>query len=93
MSTDHANETSAERKRRLARERKARQREREKRLGMAPLRLEYAAAERQTIADMTRARGFEDQAEYLYALVRADARLLARDSTCNPAMEVVTCHA
>lgn len=93
MSTAVPNETPEERKRRLARERKARQRAREKRLGMATLRLDLAAAERDTIARMARARGFEDQTEYLYALVRADERALARDPRRNPALDIVTGHA
>lgn len=86
-------ETPQERRRRLARERKARQRAREKRLGMAVIRLELSAVERETIEQMAAARGFEDQTEYLYALVRLDQRALERDPTRNPSLEIVTRHA
>lgn len=39
------------------------------------------------------ARDVEDQTEYLYALVRADERALARDPRRNPALDIVTGHA
>ncbi|KAB7624345.1 hypothetical protein [Alkalilimnicola sp. S0819] len=90
---DATNETPEERRRRKARERKARQREREKRLGMKAVRLDLSQGERATIERMAEARGFEDQTEYLYALVRADEQALARDPAFNPALEVVTGHA
>lgn len=90
-------ETPAERKKRLARERKQRQRERERAhnelLGMAPVKLEYSKGERETIETAAAARGFEDVAEYLFALVRADAVALKRDPSRNPAADAVGCHA
>lgn len=88
-----ADEIPEARKRRLARERKAAQRARERQLGMATLRLELALVEREMVASMAAARGFEDQAEYLYALVRADALAMERDPSINPALAIVTCHA
>ena len=53
-------------------QRKRRQREREEELGMKPFRMELAASERQAIEAGARAGGYEDQTEYLLALVYAD---------------------
>lgn len=53
-------------------ERKRRQRENEKALGIKPFRMELAASERQAIAEMAELRGFEDQTEYLLSLVYKD---------------------
>lgn len=53
-------------------ERKRRQRERLKSLNVQAYQMELAARERQTIAEMAELRGFEDQTEYLLALVYKD---------------------
>lgn len=53
-------------------ERKRRQREHLKRLGVKPFQMELAAGERQTIAEMAELKGFEDQTEYLISLVYKD---------------------
>ena len=57
-------------------ERKCRQRhrrrEREKELGMKPFRMELAASERAAIEAGALASGYEDQTEYVLALVYAD---------------------
>jgi len=53
-------------------ERKRRQREREQELGMKPFRMELAASERAAIEAGAQAGGYEDQTEYVLALVYAD---------------------
>lgn len=53
-------------------QRKQRQRENEKALGMKPFRMELAASERAAIEAGAQAGGYEDQTEYLLALVYAD---------------------
>ena len=53
-------------------QRKRRQREREEELGMKPFRMELAASERQAIETGAQAGGYEDQTEYVLALVYAD---------------------
>jgi len=53
-------------------QRKSRQREREKELGMKPFRMELAASERAAIEAGAQAGGYEDQTEYVLALVYAD---------------------
>lgn len=53
-------------------ERKRKSREQMKRLGMKLIQMELAASERLAIADMAELRGFEDQTEYLLALVYKD---------------------
>lgn len=53
-------------------ERKRKQREHNKRLGVKDFRMELTAGERQTIAEMAELRGFEDQTEYLFSLVLKD---------------------
>lgn len=53
-------------------ERKRKQREHNKRLGMKDFRMELTAGERQAIAEMAELRGFEDQTEYLLSLVYKD---------------------
>lgn len=55
-----------------AAERKRKQREHNKRLGVKDFRMELATGERQAIAEMAELRGFEDQTEYLLSLVYKD---------------------
>ncbi|WP_417315635.1 hypothetical protein [Cycloclasticus pugetii] len=55
-----------------AAERKRKQREHNKRLGVKDFRMELAAGERQAIAEMAELRGYEDQTEYLLSLVYKD---------------------
>jgi len=53
-------------------ERKRRQRENEKTLVMKPFRMDLAASERAAIEAGAQAGGYEDQTEYVLALVYAD---------------------
>ena len=53
-------------------ERKRRQRENEKTLGMKPFRMDLAASERAAIEAGAQAGGYEGQTEYLLDLVYAD---------------------
>lgn len=53
-------------------ERKRRQRERERALDVKAFRMDLAAGERQTIAEMAELKGYEDQTEYLISLVYKD---------------------
>lgn len=66
------NETKEEKKRRLARERKKKQRERNERLGVKQYPFSLAATEREAIERGARAGGYEDQTEYLLDLVDSD---------------------
>lgn len=59
---------AAERQRR----KRERDRERNQRLGMKQIHLSLAATERQAIADGAARNGYQDQTEYLLALVYAD---------------------
>ena len=85
-------ETAQERRRRLARERKQRQRERRQKFQAQEMRLELYEKERELLTSMAEARGFEDVAEYLYYLVKADSELMACNPKLNPAGECVTRH-
>jgi len=53
-------------------ERKRRQRDHLKSLGVKPFQMELAASERQAIQEAAQARSFEDQTEYLLSLVYKD---------------------
>lgn len=57
-----------------AAERKRKQRERDKRLGMAEMKLNLARTERQWIEKGAEARGYDDRTEYLLSLVRHDLK-------------------
>ncbi|OEY66832.1 hypothetical protein [Marinobacter sp. X15-166B] len=63
-------------------ERKRRQRERDKRLGMATFQMELAESERHSIRKGASRMGFVDQTEYLLSLVYADLKRPAKLS-CN----------
>lgn len=71
-----ANELPADRERRKARERKARQRKRDKLLDMQPWGGKFSSGERKLIASGALAGGFDDPTEYLFSLVRADSMRL-----------------
>ena len=62
-------------------ERKRKQREQNKRLGMKDFRMELAASERQAIAEMAELRGFEDQTEYLLSLVYNDRDMSQKEKS------------
>ncbi|PHS48777.1 MAG: hypothetical protein COB05_04510 [Marinobacter sp.] len=64
-------------------ERKRAQRKRKKHLRMQRMELELAWGERELIASNAKARGFEDQTEYLVRLVLDDADRLKRDRSRN----------
>jgi hypothetical protein len=68
-------------------ERKRRQRERKQRLGMKRMEMDLALRERELIASNARARGFEDQTEYVVRLVLDDAARLERDRSRNTEKE------
>lgn len=55
-----------------AAERKRKQREREKAMGMKPFHMDLTSVERDAVAAGAARNGFEDQTEYLLSLVYAD---------------------
>ena len=72
-------------------ERKRRQRERKERLGMKRMEMDLARRERELIASNAKARGFEDQTEYVVRLVLDDAARLERDRSRNQENEETRC--
>jgi hypothetical protein len=65
-------ESPQDRTRRLARERKQKQRKRDTALDMQQWKGKFSSGERAAIAEGAGARGFEDETEYLFDLVRRD---------------------
>ncbi len=65
-------ETKEEKRRRLARERKQKQRERDERLGVKQYPFSLAATERDAIERAAAGAGYEDRVEYLLDLVDRD---------------------
>lgn len=63
-------------------ERKRRQREREKAMDIQGFRMELTSAERHSIAKAANRQGYEDQTEYLLALVYEDLKKPA-SRACN----------
>lgn len=63
-------------------ERKRRQREREKQMGVKPLMMELTEVERHSVRKGASRRGFEDQTEYLLSLVYEDLKKPA-DVACT----------
>lgn len=66
-----------------AAERKRRQREREKSMDIKTFRMELAASERLAIAEASKARGFEDQTEYILSLVYKDRDASRIENACT----------
>ena len=66
-----------------ATERKRRQRERERALDIKPFTMELAATERAAIAEAARLREFEDQTEYVLALVYKDRDVSRKENVCT----------
>ena len=64
-------------------ERKRRQRERHKFLGIKPFTMELAATERQAIEEAAGLRGFDDQTEYLLVLVYKDRDMSRKENVCS----------
>lgn len=64
-------------------ERKRRQRERHKFLDMRPFTMELAANERAAIEEAARLREFEDQTEYILALVYKDRDMSRKENVCS----------
>lgn len=64
-------------------ERKRRQREREKALDIKPYTMELAATERAAIAEAAKLRDFEDQTEYILALVYKDRDMSRKLNVCS----------
>ncbi|SOB76135.1 hypothetical protein SAMN04488490_1811 [Marinobacter sp. LV10R510-11A] len=64
-------------------ERKRRQRERLKALDVRPFQMELAANERKAIEEAAQGRGFEDQTEYLLALVYKDRDMSRKENVCS----------
>ncbi|MCL1485170.1 hypothetical protein MIH18_23535 (plasmid) [Marinobacter sp. M3C] len=62
-------------------QRKRRQRESEKALGMKPFRMDLAASERAAIEVGAQAGGYEDQTEYLLDLVYKDRDTSQKEQT------------
>jgi len=65
-----------------AAERKRRQREKNKRLDVQPFQMELTATERHSIAQGANRMGYDDQTEYLLALVYEDLKRPAKRA-CN----------
>lgn len=61
-------------------ERKRRQREREKPLDMKPYTMDLAATERAAIAEAAKLREFEDQTDYILALVYKDRDMSRKEN-------------
>lgn len=66
-----------------AAERKRRQREREKALDIKAYTMELAATERAAIAEAAKLREFEDQTEYILALVYKDRDMSRKENVCT----------
>lgn len=66
-----------------ATERKRRQREREKFLDIKPFTMDLAATERAAIAEAAQLREFEDQTEYILALVYKDRDMSREENVCS----------
>ncbi|EDM46247.1 hypothetical protein [Marinobacter algicola] len=64
-------------------ERKRRQREREKALDIKAYTMDLAATERAAIAEAAKLRGFEDQTEYILALVYKDRDMSRKENVCT----------
>lgn len=64
-------------------ERKRKSRERVAFLDIKPFVMELAATERQAIQEAAQARGFEDQTEYLLALVYKDRDMSRKENVCS----------
>jgi hypothetical protein len=64
-------------------ERKRRQREREKHLDIKPFTMQLAANERAAIEEAARLREFEDQTEYILALVYKDRDMSRKENVCS----------
>ena len=71
--------TAKERKR----QQREREREREKALDIKPYTMELAATERAAIAEAAKLRGFEDQTEYVMALVYKDRDMSRKEDVCT----------
>lgn len=66
-----------------ATERKRRQREREKHLDVRPFTMQLAANERAAIEEAANLREFEDQTEYILALVYKDRDMSRKENVCS----------
>jgi hypothetical protein len=66
-----------------AAERKRRQRERLKALDIRNYTMELAATEREAIAEAAKLREFEDQTEYILALVYKDRDMSRKENVCS----------
>ena len=66
-----------------ATERKRRQREREKHLDIKPFTMHLAANERAAIEEAASLREFEDQTEYILALVYKDRDMSRKENVCS----------
>lgn len=66
-----------------AAERKRRQREREKALDIKAYTMDLAATERAAIAEAAKLREFEDQTEYILALVYKDRDMSRKENVCT----------
>lgn len=64
-------------------ERKRRQREREKHLDIKPFTMQLAANERAAIEEAASLREFEDQTEYIMALVYQDRDMSRKENVCS----------
>ncbi|WP_379945099.1 hypothetical protein OZ656_06240 [Marinobacter sp. LM1] len=64
-------------------ERKRRQREREKHLDIRPFTMQLAANERAAIEEAASLRDFEDQTEYVLALVYKDRDMSRKENVCT----------
>lgn len=76
-------ECPKERSKRKARERKQRQRERDKRFGMKTFPLPLAAVQQNDLRRAATAAGYQDQAEYIIALINRDLSQLGVER-CKP---------
>jgi hypothetical protein len=59
------------------------QREREKPLDMKPYTMDLSATERAAIAEAAKLREFEDQTEYILALVYKDRDMSRKENVCS----------